>query len=426
MCPSSWSQPWETERFVQGLDAGADDYITKPFSSRELMARLQAGLRIRRAQCDLAETQSRYRLLVETARDLIFALDARYQLAYISPMSEMLTGYPPAALLSDQPPFACFVHPDDAVRVSEWHAHLHDRPEGSDLELRLKRADGELRWGALSWATIYDRDGSLSGVQGTIRDITHRKAVEAATWRRSQELAALNLIAARLNQSLQLSNTLPDALHALLEVVDAEFGAVHAIHDQRTILRAVRGLSDADAQRLSGPDDNQRGQRSDLEVVREDIALEHGQIDARLKALGIQVVVTVPLRERGELSGWLTLASRSLDKFEAAEITLISTVAEQISAAMANARLFEEAQHRAEELSILYDVSHMLTSTLDLTKVLRVIMEAAVSMLKWMPARYCCWMKALRNWSLWLQQALDQIRSLACVCRPVRASQARR
>ncbi|NTU65936.1 MAG: hypothetical protein HGB05_21645, partial [Chloroflexi bacterium] len=93
-------------------------------------------------------------------------------------------------------------------------------------------------------------------------------------------------------------------------------------------------------------------------------------------------IVTVPLRERGELNGFLTLASRSIDKFEATEITLISTVAEQISAAMANAHLFEEAQHRADELSILYDVGLMLTSTLDLTKVLRVIMEAAVSMLQ--------------------------------------------
>ncbi len=72
----------------------------------------------------------------------------------------------------------------------------------------------------------------------------------------------------------------------------------------------------------------------------------------------------MPLRERGELIGLLILASRSIDKFEATEVTLISTVAEQISAAIANARLFEEAQHRAEELSILYDVGHMLTSTL--------------------------------------------------------------
>src|SRR5512143_1702102 len=111
----------KAEQLVQGLDAGADDYITKPFSSRELMARLQAGLRIRRAQRDLADTQSRYRLLVETARDLIFALDTHKQLTYISPMSETLTGYPPEALLADRPPFTCFIHPEDAQRLNDWH-----------------------------------------------------------------------------------------------------------------------------------------------------------------------------------------------------------------------------------------------------------------------------------------------------------------
>jgi two-component system phosphate regulon response regulator PhoB len=32
---------------VQGLDAGADDYLTKPFSTQELMARIRAVLRRR-------------------------------------------------------------------------------------------------------------------------------------------------------------------------------------------------------------------------------------------------------------------------------------------------------------------------------------------------------------------------------------------
>ena len=32
---------------VQGLDAGADDYITKPFSTKELLARIRAALRRR-------------------------------------------------------------------------------------------------------------------------------------------------------------------------------------------------------------------------------------------------------------------------------------------------------------------------------------------------------------------------------------------
>ncbi len=378
----------KAEQLVRGLDAGADDYVTKPFSARELMARLQAGLRIRRAQRELAETQNRYRLLVETARDVIFALNAAHRLVYVSPMCETLTGYPPEALLADQPssaafsPFARFVPPDEAQRLDEWVAHLTDNPEGSDLEFRITRADRTLRWGALSWTTVYDREGNSSGVQGSIHDITHRKAVEAATWRRSQELAALNLIATRLNQSLERENTLDDALHALLEVVDAEFGAIHVVREQRVLLGAAHGLDNAVLQQLPHVCDLSRGGAGDLAIIRETSADSRGQIALPLKKLGIQTILSVPLHERGTANGLLTLASRAYDKFEATEVTLISTVAEQISAAIVNARLYEEARHRAEELAILYDVGHMLTSTLDLKKVLRVIMEAAVGMLQ--------------------------------------------
>src|SRR5882672_3179742 len=39
----------QEEDIVRGLELGADDYITKPFSMRELMARVQAFLRRHRA-----------------------------------------------------------------------------------------------------------------------------------------------------------------------------------------------------------------------------------------------------------------------------------------------------------------------------------------------------------------------------------------
>jgi adenylate cyclase len=57
----------EINNRVQGLDAGADDYLTKPFSARELLARIDARLRaknesdqLRATQKVIRETFSRY------------------------------------------------------------------------------------------------------------------------------------------------------------------------------------------------------------------------------------------------------------------------------------------------------------------------------------------------------------------------------
>ncbi len=49
----------DTERDkVKGLDAGADDYITKPFSMEELLARVRANLRRVRARETLADSRT--------------------------------------------------------------------------------------------------------------------------------------------------------------------------------------------------------------------------------------------------------------------------------------------------------------------------------------------------------------------------------
>jgi two-component system cell cycle response regulator len=53
----------DQEDKVQGLDLGADDYITKPFQYPELMARIRAAKRIVDLQKELLETNKRLELL---------------------------------------------------------------------------------------------------------------------------------------------------------------------------------------------------------------------------------------------------------------------------------------------------------------------------------------------------------------------------
>jgi diguanylate cyclase (GGDEF)-like protein len=53
----------EQEDKIEGLELGADDYITKPFQGPELLARIRAGKRIVDLQKELLETNKRLELL---------------------------------------------------------------------------------------------------------------------------------------------------------------------------------------------------------------------------------------------------------------------------------------------------------------------------------------------------------------------------
>ena len=71
-----------TEHKVEGLDAGADDYITKPINFAELEARVKSMLRIKALQDALEErerelSEANRRLLVMAQTDSLTGLDNR-------------------------------------------------------------------------------------------------------------------------------------------------------------------------------------------------------------------------------------------------------------------------------------------------------------------------------------------------------------
>lgn len=78
-----------TETLVEGIKAGADDYISKPFDSEELRSRIRSLLRMRHAEAELAQANRNLKmragdlvkrqrsLFLSTVKSLVSALDAK-------------------------------------------------------------------------------------------------------------------------------------------------------------------------------------------------------------------------------------------------------------------------------------------------------------------------------------------------------------
>jgi PAS domain S-box-containing protein len=74
---------------IEGLDAGADDYLVKPFSARELLARVGALLELTRMR---AENERRLSLALSSIQDRFYMLDSEWRFTLVNPRLTEMAG----------------------------------------------------------------------------------------------------------------------------------------------------------------------------------------------------------------------------------------------------------------------------------------------------------------------------------------------
>jgi PAS domain S-box-containing protein len=153
------------EQIVEGLSAGADDYLPKPYQDEELRARVVAQIRIRELLERTRHAEELNRRLLESAPDAMLAIDVRGQLTFANQEACRVLGSPREALLGRT--------------VLDLIPSWPDLPSQPSAESYRTLPDVEIK-GRLFSPTLRLPPTSTSAVlMISLRDVTARRQAEA-------------------------------------------------------------------------------------------------------------------------------------------------------------------------------------------------------------------------------------------------------
>jgi PAS domain S-box-containing protein len=165
----------------------------------------------KRAEDALRESEEKFRQLAENTREVFWmTTPAMEKLLYVNPAYASIWGRSLESLRRQPRSFMEAIHPEDrehAVAVLEGH-----RVQGFELEYRVVRPDGSVRWVHDRGFPVKNPSGEVYRVAGVAEDITERRHAGDALRRSAAELQALSrrLVDLQESERRELSRELHD------------------------------------------------------------------------------------------------------------------------------------------------------------------------------------------------------------------------
>lgn len=86
-------------------------------------------------------------------------------------------------------------------------------------------------------------------------------------------------------------------------------------------------------------------------------------------------MLSMPLTLRDEIVGVINVQTVQLREFSGEDVEFLKTIADQVAGIIEKARLHRDSERKLREVTALFEVSNVLTSTLDLDEVLRLVVD---------------------------------------------------
>jgi PAS domain S-box-containing protein len=179
------------EARAEGLSSGADDYLVKPFSVRELQARVRSHLTIAEIRGRSAELERKLRLdaemlaaIVSSSDDAIVSKDLDGFITTWNKGAERIFGYTAEEAVGQH--ITLIIAADRRDEEADILARMRRGERVDHFQTVRRRKDGTLVDISVSVSPLRDSTGRVIGASKVARDITKQKRAEQAV-RESEE-----------------------------------------------------------------------------------------------------------------------------------------------------------------------------------------------------------------------------------------------
>ena len=366
----------------RGYSSGAVDYILKPFDPDVLRSKVAVFIELWEKTRQLQEqaellreqelaalrrtSEERYRQLADAMPQIVWTADERGHTTYFNRRWFEYTGMKPDEVGPQV--WTQWVHPEDLARTLSRREQTLASGEVFEVEYRFRAADGTYRWHLGRAIPIRDDDGEIELWVGTATDIHDRKQIED---QRAFIIEAGDVLTSSLDYRKTLASVAKLAVPQIADwcsvhVVEpdgsiVELAIEHADPEKILFVRELQERYPPEPEAPTGAPAVIRSGRPELVPLITDEMLVSAAKDEMhlglMRELGLVSLMCVPLQARGRTLGAFTLiSSESARNYGDDDLLLAQELARRAASAIDNARLFREAEERAEAARVLASI----------------------------------------------------------------------